>query len=698
MAAEWEWDLFRLADALRVEVGKPESEGEGLSQMTSYAVTVFLLRSNASRNSLETSATAKRVLGIDENQFHGQVAINPRAHQVEDAWSMKLLSGSAYYTTSATATAGDHGGASDNAQKIAEVRRFYHDLVWLWEQLQKRFPFWIMPALPGKSIVSTFTDEEKLLARAQWYADALNQLASEHFFSDLRTERFVFEWLCLPKFATVQRNFPRLAAVPTSITTAGGTLHAHSSNPNLAPEDAEIKAGRASAPSPAELPTAARPPAFSVNSTTGSTLQTLLRKAHSESRAFGLGLKLSQVARSVSAYVGTNFLPTNRAAARRSSTSTTSSSTMTAAVSSSSGGPFLAGVDRDDRGRGSSTTSSPAKATESQQAVGARATVSPVPNSNDQEENNSSCDRNDHSKTTTPAGTPASGDGALCDSDHVVCNSDPVVDQLEDDHYGDQLTNSRKAEVWLQRVRARFALEARWLTDTKQRLERALHHLRAGVARLLEWRDAQTEVGLLLDSLPMSLGTVHAGNRYLQEVERLVLYPLERLLRSLLNAQDTLRRRNAIVSQILEATEVLSAKSAKLKKKKALAAASSTRKNTTGGAASTSSVSASSSSSSAAGDTLLTPPTIMDECGAEFKEEEDELRLWVSAIEEESQMLTTLDDLLEAEMTRFQAWAQQTMQPCVKNWETTLRTFGQGLDAATVSAPAKLPMGVVSTS
>merc|ERR1711871_1097628 len=79
-------------------------------------------------------------------------------------------------------------------KEISCVRRFWHDLLWLWEFLADKHPSWILPGLPQKSFILSITDSRKLIAKAEWYQDAMADLLSDHWPS-LRVERVFFEWL-----------------------------------------------------------------------------------------------------------------------------------------------------------------------------------------------------------------------------------------------------------------------------------------------------------------------------------------------------------------------------------------------------------------------------------------------------------------------------------------------------------------------
>ncbi|CAD7929605.1 unnamed protein product [Amoebophrya sp. A25] len=72
-------------------------------------------------------------------------------------------------STSTSSSASTPGQEHIHRRQIADVRRFYHDLVWLWDSLQRQHEHWILPALPGKNILSSLTDKKKLLARGRWY-------------------------------------------------------------------------------------------------------------------------------------------------------------------------------------------------------------------------------------------------------------------------------------------------------------------------------------------------------------------------------------------------------------------------------------------------------------------------------------------------------------------------------------------------
>eukprot|EP00392_Amoebophrya_sp_AT5.2_P004519 g4527.t1 len=316
-----------------------------------------------------------------------------------------------------------------------------------------------MPALPGKSLVSTFTDERKLLARAQWYTDAMNQLCEDHFATQLRSSRLFFEFLAVPSIAVVQRKFQlkmKLRPPPPPPTRAPGT-----------------------------------------NAGAGS--------------------------------------------GKRAVISTTSDLDVT---SEDSGGAANAALDELDN---------------LHLLVSDGAVENPLSTASRNNDLGRLL-REHHSKSLVPFNKLQSSFKSAFTKFHSFVQdvSQTATSSAQRNtaagHYVDSATR-----LWYEEsVQSRFAIETQYLADLLKKVQRMLAHMRVAYSRLLEWREAVSEFAVLGETrAPISQVVLAGSGRYLREAEVHVLYPLERLSRSILNAQEVLRRRSSRVDVVLEgSTEV----------------------------------------------------------------------------------------------------------------------------------------------
>ncbi|CAD7929603.1 unnamed protein product [Amoebophrya sp. A25] len=288
--------------------------------------------------------------------------------------------------------------------------------------------------------------------------------------------------------------------------------------------------------------------------------------------------------------------------------------------------------------------------------------------------------------------------------------------QIDGASQRDQVGSKDSAAIWLDKARARFAIEDAYLADRLRTVDKSLQNMRIAFARLLEWRDAHSEVGFLLERSDRSVQALEAGSRYLTHIESSVLYPLERLSRSILNAQGTLKRRHKKLNLIVEGEDIAAAKKRQYVKRQeqirqklgqlgAMTAPLSGRRGTSStsrdppqdDATPQASASDDPTNSPEADLTVGAGEGQQNTSNAAFRlSEEDEaqqialaedISRWQRVLVTEREKLEAFDDAVEHEVSRFQSWLQKTLLPCADAWEESLRNFGSGLAAVNVAIP-----------
>ena len=592
-----------------------------------------------------------------------------------------------------------------NTRPLAEVQRLYHDLIWLWEVLSARYPHFILPGLPGKSLASSLTDEKQLLRRGKWFTDALTQLLHDKW-GVLSSDRTLFEFLVFPKMGEVQFRYIQTLkgeerSRVRSVGGAGATSTRHQEGVNAreqvlvstpgegVPSKGVPRRRRSSGDCDGAARLAlvgggsSRPPRYDT-----AQLKSLVQTQRGKMRQATAQAAWTSAVRSVVGWK--KRLGWGGAVAR--------------GAEELSSGPSPGGRVEHEEVSPERRSSSTAEADRSTTTTGGRgSSVEEVPSSPS------------WGTGPAPATTPPTGSRRVFDhEDEGRAAEDDGRSPQHAPHDSSPFCDETQLPLYLDGVTRRFVIESHYLQTTEIKAKNLVQHLKTGYEHLAQWRSAQAEVGLLADRARCSKILISSGALYFADLENLVLYPLERLARSLANAREVLRKRGTHLSALAEVGAVLE----EVRKREVAGGSGGSQQHTTtphqqvvpsgqqgarvhqaqGGVPQTHTVLGGSPSSvtpSTAGPHATTSPL---QNTAEHEEEEllggsnqitpssrseisdpDSSVFWLRLLERETKIVDEIDALLEVELLAFQEHVKKVLDPCILTWEDILRRFGGAL-------------------